>query len=187
MIRLCLAGRYCPSQAVQNVSSEHTLIRAAPLRFRSPRIALQFPASTERLLPGPTPEFHSTVARMRMHSIFSPALLVDFRRFSSTDRRRLTIRLSVSLPTTCSEVSPYPSWTLIDVSTRAASLFTLTSSRRFRPVAYDFSVRLWPVSTPSPLPPPDRKIQAARCTEIPLPQQPAILPDRQRPPATFGM
>src|SRR6266403_1965399 len=44
------------------------------------------------------------------------------RRFSSTDRRRLTICLGVSSRMTCSDVSTYPSWTLSDVPTSGSIL-----------------------------------------------------------------
>src|SRR6266850_1603785 len=44
------------------------------------------------------------------------------RRFSSTDRRRLTICFGVSSTMTCSDASTYPSWTLSDVPTSGSIL-----------------------------------------------------------------
>jgi hypothetical protein len=44
------------------------------------------------------------------------------RRFSSIDRRRLASRVSVPSRLACSDVSTYPSWTLIDVPTSGSIL-----------------------------------------------------------------
>src|ERR1700688_3746225 len=59
------------------------------------------------------------------------------RRFSSTDLFCLFLTWLATSMVICSDVSTYPSWTLSDVPTTAASLITLTSSTRFRPDAYD--------------------------------------------------
>src|SRR6476660_2044718 len=47
------------------------------------------------------------------------------RRFSSIDRRSLVFPLGDSSALVCSDMSIYPSWTLLDVSTQA-NFFTLT-------------------------------------------------------------
>src|ERR1700688_2161431 len=59
------------------------------------------------------------------------------RRFSSTDLFCLFLTWLATSMVICSDVSTYPSWTLSDVPTTAASLITLTSSTRFRPDAYE--------------------------------------------------